>query len=201
MIGYLRGILLSLDPPQLVVDVGGVGYEIEAPASTWAELPKLGAEVRLHTHLVIRDDQHLLYGFAREAERALFRNLIKVSGVGARTALGILSGSSVEDFVRCVQLRDTAGLMRLPGVGRKTAERLILDLGDKLEAMLPDSSDAVVPPSKAGPGAEALGALQALGYKPQEARRLLEQAVSEGAGTTAEILRAALRAAIPAKGS
>lgn len=193
MIGSLRGVLLSRDPPHLLVEVGGVGYEVEVPASTWAGLPAPGAEVRLHTHLVVREDQHLLYGFASEAERALFRELIKVSGIGARIALAILSSLSVEEFMRCVQARDMATLTRVPGIGRKTAERLLLDLRDRADAM----AAAGVAAAPASAEAEAMGALQALGYRPAEARRLVDQAQQAGAGTTADILRAALRAAVP----
>ncbi len=200
MIGFIRGTLLHKDPPQLLVEVAGVGYEIEAPASTWVQLPETGTEVRLHTHMVIREDQHLLFGFATEAERSLFRDLLKVTGVGARIALGILSGISVEGFVRCVQARDTAALTRVPGVGRKTAERLILDLGERVEAMAAAGFTVPATPAgtpETGAPAEVMGALQALGYRPAEARRMVEQAQAAGAVTTAGILRAALRAAAP----
>ncbi|MCC7330166.1 MAG: Holliday junction branch migration protein RuvA [Gammaproteobacteria bacterium] len=199
MIGHLRGTLLHKDPPHLVVEVAGVGYELEAPASTWTRLPEIGADVQLRTHLVIREDQHLLFGFATEAERGLFRDLLKVTGVGARIALAILSGTSVEGFVRCVQTRDAAALTRVPGVGRKTAERLLLDLRDRVEEMAAAGLAAPAAPAGAvtGPEAEVMDALQALGYRPAEARRLVEQAQAGGALTTAEILRAALRAAVP----
>ncbi|MCL4776003.1 MAG: Holliday junction branch migration protein RuvA [Gammaproteobacteria bacterium] len=200
MIGYLRGRLVHKDPPQLLVEVAGVGYEVEAPTSTWAVLPEIGGEVQLRTQLVIREDQHLLFGFASEAERRLFRDLLKVSGVGARIALAILSGISVDGFVRCVQARDTAALTRLPGVGRKTAERLILDLRDRVEEMAAAGLAGIVTPAD-GPAAraeaEVVDALQALGYRPVEARRLVEQAQAAGATTTADILRAALKAAAP----
>lgn len=195
MIGSLRGLLLSRDPPHLLVEVAGIGYEVEVPASTWASLPAPGSEVQLRTHLVVREDQHLLYGFASEAERALFRDLIKVSGIGARIALAILSSLSVEDFMRCVQARDTATLTRVPGIGRKTAERLFLDLHDRIETLAAGMATAMLPPATAE--AEAMGALQALGYRPAEARRLIDQAQQAGADTTADILRAALRAAMP----
>jgi Holliday junction DNA helicase RuvA len=199
MIGFLRGTLLRIDPPQLLVDVGGVGYEVEVPMSTWTKLPEVGGELRLCTHLVIREDQHLLFGFATEAERRLFRDLLKVNGVGARIALAILSGMSVEGFVRCVQQRDTAMLTKIPGVGRKTAERLILDLRERVEQMV--TAGIGVSPVTPGPAPttaehEALDALAALGYKPAEARRLIEQATPAGS-TTAELLRAALKLAAP----
>ena len=137
MIGFLKGTLVSKRPPQLTLDVGGVGYEIQAPMSTFYGLPESGESLRLVTHLVIRDDAHVLYGFASEAERALFRSLLKVSGVGARIALGILSGISVAGFRQCVVEKDVAALTRLPGIGRKTAERLLVEMPDRLPAQEP----------------------------------------------------------------
>jgi Holliday junction DNA helicase RuvA len=202
MIGFLRGLLVHKDPPHLVVEVSGVGYEVEAPTSTWTRLPDLGQEVQLRTHLVIREDQHLLFGFATEAERRLFRDLLKVSGVGARIGLAILSGISVEGFVRCVQSRDTAALTKVPGVGRKTAERLIVDLRDRIEEMTAAGIGAGVaahsaePAVPATPENEVLDALISLGYKPAEARRMVEQA-RPASDTTADLLRAALKAAAP----
>jgi Holliday junction DNA helicase RuvA len=202
MIGFLRGLLVHKDPPHLVVEVSGVGYEVEAPTSTWTRLPDLGQEVQLRTHLVIREDQHLLFGFATEAERRLFRDLLKVSGVGARIGLAILSGISVEGFVRCVQSRDTAALTKVPGVGRKTAERLIVDLRDRIEEMTAAGIGAGVaahsaePAVPATPENEVLDALVSLGYKPAEARRMVEQA-RPASDTTADLLRAALKAAAP----
>ena len=199
MIGYIRGTLLHKDPPVVVVDVGGLGYEVEAPASTWARLPALGAPVELRTHLVIREDQHLLFGFATEGERQLFRDLLKVNGVGARTALAILSGISVEDLIRSVQGKDIATLTKVPGVGRKTAERLILDLRDRGDAMA--SAGLVATASAAATGGttdEVYDALVALGYKPAAARRMLAPARPESAGSsTADLLRAALKSAAP----
>ena len=135
MIGHLRGRLAAKHPPQLLIDVGGVGYEVEAPMSTFYGLPAVGAEVSLHTHLVVREDAHVLFGFGTERERSLFRELIKVSGVGPRIALGILSGISVDDFHRCVEASDAASLTRVPGIGRKTAERLIVEMRDRLKAL------------------------------------------------------------------
>lgn len=202
MIGFVRGVLVYKEPPQLVVDVGGVGYEVEAPMSTWATLPALGAEVHLRTHLLIREDQHQLFGFASEAERRLFRDLLKVSGVGARIALAILSGITVEGFVRCVQLRDTAALTRVPGVGRKIAERLVMEMGDRIGEF---AGAGVVgaaalagnaAPVAASAEAEVMNALLSLGYKSAEARRMIEQAGATHADT-AGLLRAALRAAAP----
>jgi holliday junction DNA helicase RuvA len=200
MIGFLRGVLVYKDPPQLLVDVGGVGYEVEAPMSTWTRLPALGEEVHLRTHLVIREDQHLLFGFGSEAERRLFRDLLKVSGVGARIALAILSGITVEGFVRCVQVRDTAALTKVPGVGRKTAERLVVEMSDRIgdltiaggvAAAAPTFTDATVTPET-----EVMNALLSLGYKSAEARRMIEQA-GEARASTAELLRAALKSAAP----
>jgi Holliday junction DNA helicase RuvA len=135
VIGFLRGRLAAKHPPQLVVDVAGVGYELEAPMSTFYGLPALGAEVQLHTHLVVREDAHVLFGFGTERERSLFRELIKVSGVGPRIALAILSGVTVEQFHRCVEAQDVASLVRVPGIGRKTAERLVIEMRDRLKAL------------------------------------------------------------------
>lgn len=202
MIGFLRGVLVHKEPPQLVVEVSGVGYEVEAPMSTWTRLPAIGEQVQLRTHLIIREDQHLLYGFATEAERRLFRDLLRVSGVGARIGLAILSGMTVEGFVQCVQTRDTGSLTRVPGVGRKTAERLLVELRDRIEEMATAgvvsaalaSAPASVP--AATPQSEALNALVSLGYKPAEARRMIEQARPDG-DTTADLLRAALKSAAP----
>ena len=133
MIGYLRGRLLSKRAPHLLLDVNGVGYDIEATMATFYDLPETGAECALYTHLVVREDAHLLYGFANEIERTLFRNLIKVNGVGAKMALTILSGTSVDEFARCIRDNDTAALTRLPGVGKKTAERLVIEMRDRLQ--------------------------------------------------------------------
>lgn len=202
MIGFLRGVLVHKEPPQLVVEVSGVGYEVEAPMSTWTRLPAIGEQVQLRTHLIIREDQHLLYGFATEAERRLFRDLLRVSGVGARIGLAILSGMTVEGFVQCVQTRDSAALTRVPGVGRKTAERLVVELRDRIEEMATAGvvSAALASAPASGPAAtpqsEALNALVSLGYKPAEARRMIEQARPDG-DTTADLLRAALKSAAP----
>jgi Holliday junction DNA helicase RuvA len=195
MIGFLRGRLAAKHPPALLVDVGGVGYELEAPMSTFYGLPGTGAEVQLHTHLVVREDAHVLYGFATERERSLFRELIKVSGVGPRIALAILSGVTVDDFHRCVETGDVASLVRLPGIGRKTAERLVIELRDRLKGLL---GPAFVPGGPAvapgGAQAEAHAALVALGYKPAEVARLLQK-VDPAVTATEELIRHALRAA------
>ena len=173
MIGYLKGTLVAKRPPELVLEVAGVGYELEAPMSTFYRLPEAGESLTLLTHFLVRDDAQLLYGFATEAERSLFRNLLKVSGVGARIALGILSGISAEGFRRSVFERDIATLTRIPGIGRKTAERLIVEMADRLE---PFGVDVHEPRRGAGEAeAEARGALMALGYKPAEVRRMLAE--------------------------
>ena len=191
MIGFLRGTLVSKHPPALTVDVGGVGYELEAPMSTFYRLPEAGQPVNVLTHLLVRDDAHTLYGFASDAERALFRNLLKVSGVGARVALAILSGITVEGFRDCVVNKDAATLVRLPGIGRKTAERLLIEMADRLPAETPDS---VVPPGAVGGQGEAFNALLALGYKPAEVTRMLKEFDTTELSTE-EIIKQALRRA------
>ena len=192
MIGSLRGRIASKTPPQLTVDVGGLGYELEAPMSTFFHLPAVGEEVRLLTHLVVREDAHVLYAFATEEERRLFRSLIKVSGVGPKIALALLSGISVAAFAECVQREDTTALTRIPGVGRKTAERLIVEMRDRLAAPPPGSAAHVAAGSSAEN--EAYGALVALGYRPAEAARLLN-AVGPGTHSTEELIRRALQGA------
>jgi len=193
VIGSLRGILAWKAPPQLLVEAHGVGSELEAPMSTFYGLPAVGAEVRLLTHLVVREDAHVLYGFASDDERRLFRMLLKVSGVGPRIALGILSGISVATFRQFVAGNDAAALTRIPGVGRKTAERLIVEMRDRLDGLAPAPSlDGESPAS--GTEGEAFSALVALGYKPVEATRLLKTAALEGASTE-ELIRRALQGA------
>ncbi len=157
-----------------MVEVGGLGYELEAPMSTFFHLPAVGEEVRLLTHLVVREDAHVLYGFATEDERRLFRSLIKVSGVGPKIALALLSGISVEAFAQCVQSEDVTALTRVPGIGRKTAERLIVEMRDRLGGRRGAARCERRCPAGASPEAEAYGALVALGYKPAEATRLLK---------------------------
>jgi Holliday junction DNA helicase RuvA len=195
MIGFLRGVLAAKHPPVLLLDVAGVGYEVEAPMSTFYELPDVGDTVRLVTHLAIREDAHVLYGFATEAERSLFRGLIKVSGVGPRIALAILSGISVEGFARCVRAEDSASLVKVPGIGKKTAERLIVEMRDRLGAG--DRLAGGAGEARSGPAAaedEAYGALVALGYRPPEAVKMLSS-IDMGGLTSEEIIRAALQAA------
>src|SRR5437016_10466240 len=171
MIGSVRGRIASKTPPQLTVEVGGLGYELEAPMSTFFHLPAVGEEVRLLTHLVVREDAHVLYAFATEDERRLFRSLIKVSGVGPKIALALLSGISVSAFAQCVLDEDIGSLTRVPGVGRKTAERLIVEMRDRLAAPHP-THETPAAAGAASPEDEAYGALVALGYRPAEATRL-----------------------------
>lgn len=194
MIGFLKGVLVAKQPPQLLVEVGGVGYEVEAPMSTFYQLPEAGAPVRLLTHLLVREDAHVLYGFATEEERQLFRNLIKVGGIGARIALAILSGISVEAFARCVQAEDAASLTKIPGVGRKTADRLIVEMRDRLKQTGAGVAQSIIGSGAGSPADEAFGALVALGYRPAEAQRLLKLVEDKGA-TTEALIRAALQAA------
>jgi Holliday junction DNA helicase RuvA len=194
MIGRLRGRLMQKSPPALIVDVGGVGYELEAPMSTFYRLPELGSEVELHTHLVVREDAHLLYGFATEEERRLFRDLLRVTGIGPKIGLALLSGMAVDTFLTCVEAQDVDALVRIPGIGRKTAERLLVEMRDRIRALgqLPSSAKRLDP--AAGAQAEAHAALVALGYRPVEATRLLKSVEGDGAGTE-ELIRRALQAA------
>jgi len=196
VIGFLRGRLAVKHPPVLVVDVGGVGYELEAPMSTFYDLPSVGDEVRLLTHLLVREDAHVLYGFGSEDERRLFRALLRISGVGAKMALGILSGISVDGFRRCVRAEDTATLVKVPGIGRKTAERLIMEMRDRMDKehlAEPAGGASATGPGSAGD--EAYDALVALGYKPAEAARMLKNVSKEGT-TTEEIIRQALQGVV-----
>ena len=198
MIGRLRGTLLHKQPPHLLLDVQGVGYEVEVPMSTFYDLPAEGGEVILFTHLLVRDDAHLLCGFATGAERALFRSLIKVSGVGAKLALAILSGISADGFARCVQNQDTATLTRVPGIGKKTAERLIIEMRDRLEGFTGLAVGALGfagRPAPDSPVEDAVSALISLGYKPPEASRLV-RAVDCADLPSEEIIRRALQAAV-----
>ena len=194
MIGAVRGRIASKTPPQLTVDVGGLGYELEAPMSTFFHLPPIGAEVSLLTHLVVREDAHVLYGFGGEDERRLFRSLIKVSGVGPKIALALLSGISVADFHACVQTQDISSLTRVPGIGRSTAERLIVEMRDRLVAPQLATGPAGEP-GAANPANEAYDALIALGYRPAEATRLLK-AAGPGTHSTEELIRRALQSAV-----
>jgi Holliday junction DNA helicase RuvA len=199
VIGFLRGKLIQKSPPQLLLDVQGVGYEVEAPMTTFYDLPALGEEVKLHTHLVVREDAHILFGFASETERMLFRLLIKVNGVGPKLALTVLSGQSVDEFYRCVNDNDVKALVRLPGVGQKTAERLIIEMRGRLPELSANNiaKDSISSPQLLGnsPKQEAITALCALGYKPQDAARMV-QVIDAEAKSCEDIIRMALRGAI-----
>lgn len=193
MIGRLSGKLVLKQPPLLLLEVGGVGYELEAPMSTFYKLPAVGEAVVLHTHLTVREDAHLLYGFASTQEKSLFRELIKVSGIGPKSGLSILSGVSVEEFWNTVRAGDVARLTKLPGIGKKTAERLVVEMRDKAGA-----ADTVLPALAAVGGSplqEARSALAALGYKPAEIERFT-QAVYKDGMTTEQIIHDALKRAV-----
>ncbi|HHH45543.1 MAG TPA: Holliday junction branch migration protein RuvA [Thiotrichales bacterium] len=197
MIGFLRGRLAGRQPPTLWLEVGGVGYEVEAPMTTFYDLPADGSEVVLHTHLVVREDAHVLYGFSRRSDRELFRTLIRITGVGPRMALAILSGMPAEEFVRTVQEGEAKALTRIPGIGRKTAERLVVELRDRLEAwgapQPAGTGQATV--AALDPVEEAVTALIALGYKPAEASRMVRGVATEGLGAE-DIIRQALQKAV-----
>ena len=199
MIGRIRGVLVYKQPPDILVEVGGVGYEVQVPMTTLFQLPELGSEVALVTHFVVREDAQLLYGFIDERDRSLFRQLIKISGVGPKLGLTILSGMDSSSFARCVQRDDISSLMALPGVGKKTAERLLVEMRDKLKDWLVQT-DAT---GQAGGGvtlapvtdivADAEGALIALGYKPQEASRVVAAVNDDSVAGSEELIRRALR--------
>jgi Holliday junction DNA helicase RuvA len=201
VIGFLKGRLAVKQPPSLMVDVNGVGYEIEAPMSTFYGLPATGEAVALFTHLVIREDAHVLFGFGTDGERRLFRGLLKISGVGPKLALGILSGASVDDFLRTVEAEDVAMLTRIPGIGRKTAERIIIEMRDSVQKLASPAQSAGIGAAVLGtapsPLSEAFSALISLGYKAPEVTRLLKSADEPGLSTT-EIIRRALKSAVKA---
>lgn len=198
MIGRLKGILLEKKAPGLLLDVNGVGYEIEAPMTTFYDLPKVGEQVVIYTHLVVRDDAHLLFGFIKESDRALFRSLIKVSGVGAKLALALLSGISSHDFIKTIRSNDITTLTRIPGVGKKTAERLVIEMRDRLKELMPETdpssavtaiADGGLPPDEIK---DAVSALIALGFKPPEASRMVSGIDTKGLASE-EIIRQALQ--------
>ena len=194
MIGRLKGILIHKAPPWLVVDVNGVGYELEAPMSTFYDLPDVGREVFLFTHYAQKEDSVSLYGFLRETERRLFRDVQKVSGIGAKIALAVLSGVSVDEFARLVQASDVTALTRIPGIGKKTAERMVVELRDRA-ADLAGGALASATGLPGDPLSEAITALQALGYKPAEAERMAKKAAADG-DDAAVIIRKALQSAL-----
>jgi len=194
MIGSLRGRLAHKRPPQIILECGGVGYEVETPMSTFLALPGTGSELFLHTHLVVREDAQTLFGFSTEEEKTLFRSLLKVSGVGAKMGLAILSGMSVADFQRCVQYEDTAMLVKIPGVGKKTAERLIIEMRDRIDVTSAELT-AGTSTARSEPRNEAFDALLSLGYRSNEINHLL--AKLDVADKSAEdIIRLALRRSV-----
>lgn len=198
MIGQIFGTILEKQAPLLVVNVNGLGYEIDAPMSTFYQLPDVGQEVKLFTHLVIREDAHHLYGFFTRDERTLFRTLLKVNGVGPRMALTVLSSASPEEFVRWVMENDTVSLVRLPGIGKKTAERLVIEMRDKLsdwyKAELPEGATLIKNDKTVRHQSlqDAIAALVALGYKQQEANRTVSK-IDDGHANSEELIRRALR--------
>lgn len=196
MIGSLKGVLLEKNPPSLLLEVAGVGYELDAPMSTFYALPELQSPVSLFTHLLVREDAQLLYGFASRTERALFRALLKVNGVGAKVALAILSGMSTDEFLACVATKDVSALVRIPGIGKKTAERLLVELQDKVDTLDIGGLSVSTRPRTNVESArtQAEEALASLGYKPAEAARLLDKFADENQ-TVEQMIRAALRGA------
>jgi Holliday junction DNA helicase RuvA len=199
MIGFLRGKLAFKAPPLLMLDVNGVGYEVEAPMTTFYNLPAIGTEIKLHTHLVVREDAHILFGFSTEADRSMFRTLIKVNGVGPKLALTILSGQSAEEFHRCIHNNDTQALVRLPGVGKKTAERLIIEMRDRLPDLGDSAGSSVISVDQSqrasNPKQEAISALCSLGYKPLDASKMVQNISAEGKSCE-DIIRLALQGTI-----
>ena len=173
MIGSLRGRLIFKQAPQIVLECGGVGYELEMPMSTFLDLPETGADLFLHTHLLVREDAQILYGFTTNDERLLFRTLLKVNRVGAKMALGVLSAMTANDFRRCVEYEDTTTLSKIPGVGKKTAERLIIEMRDRIDKVLPAAAGATPLSAGASARSEAFDALVSLGYKPNEVNKLI----------------------------
>lgn len=194
MISSLRGTMVAKQAPHIVIDCQGVGYEVETPMSTFLDLPATGSELFIHTHMLVREDAQLLYGFASEAERTLFRTVLRISGVGAKMGLAILSAMSEADFRRCVEYEDTAALVKIPGVGKKTAERLIIEMRDKFKgsAGTPGSNRPAAP---ANPKSEAVDALVALGYKVNEVNKLISHMDVDGKSAE-DIIRQALRQAV-----
>ncbi|MFQ6572522.1 Holliday junction branch migration protein RuvA [Pseudomonas sp. UM16] len=202
MIGRLRGTLAEKQPPHLIIDVNGLGYELEVPMTTLYRLPKVGEAVTLHTHQVVREDAHLLYGFFEKRERELFRELIRLNGVGPKLALALMSGLEVDELVRCVQAQDTSALVKVPGVGKKTAERLLVELKDRFKAwetspamfaLVPNGPAPIASVSSAE--ADAVSALISLGYKPQEASKAVAAVDAKGLSSE-ELIRRSLKGMI-----
>ena len=196
MIGKLKGTVISKQAPDLMLDVNGVGYELLIPLNTFFDIPDLGETVALHTHFVVREDAQQLYGFSQLEERGLFRNLIKVNGVGPKMALAILSAMTASDFVHCVRGNDIAALVKVPGVGKKTAERLLIEMRDKIASMA--ISETAQPAQNLGKdiSAEAESALTALGYRPQDAAKMISRVAQEDIETAEQLIRAALKTMI-----
>ena len=194
MIGSLRGRLLSKQAPQIVIECNGIGYEVETPMSTFLDLPAAGTELFLHTHLVVREDAQILYGFASDDERRLFRTLLKVNRVGAKMALGVLSAMSANDFRRCVEYEDTTTLSKIPGVGKKTAERLIIEMRDRIDKVVPTRAGAAPLTGEASARSEAHDALVALGYKTNEVNKLISKLDTDDKSAE-DIIRHALKQA------
>lgn len=200
MIGHIKGTLIKKDPPMLLVDVNGVGYEIEAPVRVFFELPEINSEVTIITHMLVREDAQILYGFNNDQQRTLFRQLLKVSGIGAKSALAVLSTMSTNEFVAMVQSQDVAAIVKVPGIGKKTAQRLIIEMRDKLGDVASD--DISLPTSQAQAArldsmpataqSEALIALQSLGFKPQEVNMLIKQVATDDM-TAEDIIRLCLQ--------
>lgn len=202
MIGSIRGILVHKQAPLILVEVSGVGYELQVPMTTLFRLPELGSEVSLVTHFVVREDAQSLYGFIEEGDRSLFRQLIKVSGVGPKLALTILSGMDARNFAHCVERDDISSLVALPGVGRKTAERLLVEMRDKLKEWLvggagqPVVEGSAVTAPPADFAADAEGALISLGYKPQEASRMVAAVNDDSVADSEDLIRRALKSVV-----
>jgi len=200
MIGRIKGVLLEKQAPQLLIDVSGIGYEVQAPMTTIYQLPEIGQSTTLYTHFVVREDAQLLYGFASQRERSLFRTLIKVNGVGPKLALTILSGIETDDFVRSVREGDSATLVRLPGVGKKTAERLLVEMKDRLkdwqlEGGVTQAGDFLAT-GESDYQAEAESALMALGYKPQDASKAIARLKNASISSSEELIRSALKSMV-----
>ena len=196
MIGRIRGTLVHKQPPDILVEVGGVGYEIQVPMTTLFQLPEMGAEVSLLTHFVVREDAQQLYGFIDERDRALFRQLIRVSGVGPKLALTILSGMDAPSFARCVQRADASSLVALPGVGRKTAERLLVEMRDKLGDGAGAATGGIAAAPMTDAVADAESALVALGYKPAEASKAVAAVNDDGVAGSEELIRRGLKSMV-----
>lgn len=204
MIGRLRGILIEKQPPEVLIEVGGVGYEVQMPMSCFYELPNVGEEAIIYTHFVVREDAQLLYGFNTVKERALFREVIKANGVGPKMGLGILSGMTATQFVSCVEKEDISTLVKLPGVGKKTAERLVVEMKDRLKGW--GAGDLFTPATDAAPidnvtaaeqsaEEEAISALLALGYKPAQASKVVSQITKPGMSSE-QLIRDALKSMV-----